>query len=92
MTIPASGTFRDIGDRFRFRCLGISNPGKLRREMEKEQIAGQPDSTGSQPVDELRVDLDATHEIAQRGNQILEVSKELTSSSKALLEQIEPIS
>ena len=60
--------------------------------MEKEQIAGQPDSATAQPVDELSIDLDATHEIAQRGNQLLEVSRELTSSSKALLEQIEPIS
>jgi hypothetical protein len=59
--------------------------------MEKEQIAGQPDQAPAHSVDELSVDLDATHEVTQRGNQLLEVSRELNSSSKALLEQLEPI-
>ena len=57
--------------------------------MEKEQLApGQSDVT----LDEdATIDLESTHELAQRGQQLLEVSKELNSSSKALLEQIEPI-
>ncbi len=60
--------------------------------MEKEQLSsGQPDVAASPPVEELAQDLEATHEITQRGHQLLEVSKELTSSSKALLEQIEPV-
>lgn len=60
--------------------------------MEKEQLSpGQPDLVGTPPPEDLTVDLESTHEIAQRGQHVLELSKELTSSSKALLEQIEPI-
>lgn len=60
--------------------------------MEKEQIsAGQPDASGTLPLDAGGIDLEVTHEVAQRGHSIVELSKELTSSSKALLEQIEPI-
>ena len=57
--------------------------------MEKEQISpGQSEVAGPQPVDELTVDLEATNEVTQRGQSVLELSKELTSSSKALLEQL----
>ncbi|MBW3594283.1 MAG: hypothetical protein KY391_01800 [Actinobacteria bacterium] len=60
--------------------------------MEKEQISlGQPEATSVAPLEDAGVDFEVTHEIAQRGHSILELSKELTSSSKALLEQIEPI-
>ena len=59
--------------------------------MEKEQISqGQPDPSGFSSSDHGAGDLEA-HEVAQRGQQLLEVSRELNSSSKALLEQIEPI-
>ena len=60
--------------------------------MEKEQLSpGQPEVVSSLPDEDVTIDLDSTHEIAQKGQKVLEVSKELTSSSKALLEQIEPI-
>lgn len=59
--------------------------------MEKEQISqGQPESSGFATPEDVSGDLEA-HEVAQRGQQLLEVSRELNSSSKALLEQIEPI-
>ena len=57
--------------------------------MEKEQISsGQPEIAGPMPVDDLVVDLEATNEVTQRGQSVLELSKELTISSKALLEQL----
>ena len=60
--------------------------------MEKEELsAGQPETVAAPPDEDATIDLDSTHEIAQKGNRVLELSKELTSSSKALLEQIEPI-
>ena len=60
--------------------------------MEREQIsAGQPEMTTAPTLDEGAIDLEASHEVAQRGQSVLELSKELTSSSKALLEQLEPI-
>lgn len=60
--------------------------------MEKEQISsGQPELSAGLPVEEVMVDLEATHEVAQRGQSVLELSKELTSSSKTLLEQLDPI-
>jgi hypothetical protein len=60
--------------------------------MEKEPLSsGPPDARATPPVEELAQDLEATHEITQRGHQLLEVSRELTSSSKALLEEIEPV-
>ena len=49
---------------------------------------GQADLPQSEGV---AIDVEATNELTQRGNQLLEVSKELNSSSKALLEEIEPI-
>ena len=36
------------------------------------------------------VDVDP-HEVAQRGQSVIELSRELNSSSKALLEQIDPV-
>jgi SOS-response transcriptional repressor LexA len=36
------------------------------------------------------LDIDAT-EVAQRGQSVIELSRELNSSSKALLEQIDPV-
>lgn len=60
--------------------------------MEKEQISpGQPEVASSPPDEDATIDLESTHEITQKGRQVIDVSKELTSSSKALLEQIEPI-
>lgn len=59
--------------------------------MEKEQVSqGQPE-IGAPPSADDTLDLEATHEVTQRGQSVLELSKELTSSSRALLEQIEPI-
>ena len=59
--------------------------------MEKEPISpGQPDIAGPTPVEDVVVDLEATHEVTQRGQSVIELSRELTSSSKALLEQIDP--
>ncbi len=61
--------------------------------MEKEQLSpGHPDvaSIGA-PDDDATIDLESTHEVAQKGQEVLELSKELNNSSKALLEQIEPI-
>ena len=58
--------------------------------MEKEQLSqGQPESTATSPVDDLTVDLDSTHEVTQRGQSVLELSKELNSSSRALLDEID---
>ena len=58
--------------------------------MEKEQLSqGQPETTATSPVDDLTVDLESTHEVAQRGQSVLQLSKELTSSSKALLEELD---
>ena len=63
----------------------------MRGAMEREQVSsGQPETT-AMPFEEGTIDLEVTHEVARQGNSILELSKELTSSSKALLEQIEPI-
>ncbi len=63
---------------------------ETRAEMEKEQLSpGQPDHAGAPPPEDLSIDLESTHELAQKGQKLLEVSKELTSSSKALLEQID---
>jgi len=60
--------------------------------MEKEQISsGQPELGATPIATDDAIDLEATHEVAQRGHSVLELSRELTSSSKALLEQIEPI-
>lgn len=60
--------------------------------MEKEQLSAGQSETTAAPIEEgATIDLDSTHEIAQKGQKVLEVSRELNSSSKALLEQIEPI-
>ena len=60
--------------------------------MEREQISsGQPDLAATPPPEDIAIDLESTHQVAQTGQHVLELSKELTSSSKALLEQIEPI-
>lgn len=58
--------------------------------MDKQPSSASSDA-GIPPVDELAQDLEVTHEVAQRGHQLLETSKELTNSSKALLEQLDPI-
>ena len=75
-------------------CPGrFKNPRKrgISGAMETEQTTqGQPDGLGAQTTVDLTVDVEA-HEVAQRGQHVLELSKELTSSSKALLEQIDPI-
>ena len=57
--------------------------------MERESVSqGQVDMTQAEA---LSGDVETTHELTERGNQLLEVSKELTSSSKALLEELDPI-
>ena len=59
--------------------------------MEREpRSPGQLESSPV-PPDEITIDLESTHELAQQGQKLLEVSKELTSSSKKLLEQIDPV-
>ncbi len=51
--------------------------GESLAAMEKEQISsGQPEVSAGLPVEEVVIDLDATHEVAQRGQSILELSKE----------------
>lgn len=56
--------------------------------MEAEPITQtQPDLSGTEGD---TFDVDAT-EVAQRGQSVIELSRELNSSSKALLEQIDPI-
>ena len=60
--------------------------------MEREQVSsGQPEMSAATPFEDGALDLEVTHEVARQGHSVLELSKELTSSSKALLEQIEPI-
>ncbi len=59
------------------------------------QTGRRPDAShdsvpGSFP-DEITLDLEATHEITRRGYDVVELSKELTISSKALLQEIDPI-
>lgn len=59
--------------------------------MEREQITqGQPETTGAPPAVDMTVDIEA-HEVAQRGQHVIELSRELNSSSKALLDQIDPV-
>ena len=56
--------------------------------MEREPTTQtQTDPTG---LDGDALDIDAT-EVAQRGQSVIELSRELNSSSKALLEQIDPV-
>ena len=58
--------------------------------MEKEPTSqGQPESSIPAPTVDLTVDVEA-HEVAQRGQDVLELSRELNSSSKALLEHLNP--
>lgn len=60
--------------------------------MDKEQFSpGQSENVAISPAEEGPIDLDSTHQVARTGQKVLELSKELNSSSKALLEQIEPI-
>ena len=59
--------------------------------MEQESLKGQQDQSRTPPPEDITIDLETTHELTQRGSQLLEMSKELNSSSKALLEEIEPI-
>ena len=49
----------------------------------------RPESSATSRVVDIRDDVDA-HEVAQRGQDVIELSRELNSSSKALLEQIDP--
>lgn len=64
--------------------------GAMCPAMEKEQISqGQPETTATSPVDDLTVDLESTNEVTQRGQSVIELSRELTSSSKALLEELD---
>lgn len=59
--------------------------------MEKEPITqGQEELTDTPPSGDVVVDVDP-HEVAQRGQSVIELSRELNSSSKALLEQINPV-
>lgn len=59
--------------------------------MEKLRTApAQPESRDAPATVDLTGDADA-HEIAQRGQHVLRLSRELNSSSKALLEQIDPV-
>jgi hypothetical protein len=61
----------------------------IRRFMEREPTSqSQTDPAGSLDGDVL--DIDAS-EVAQRGQSVIELSRELNSSSKALLEQIDPV-
>jgi hypothetical protein len=55
--------------------------------MDKEPTP-QSGSLATTSVVDVR-DADA-HEVAQRGQDVIELSRELNSSSKALLEQIDP--
>ena len=58
--------------------------------MEKLRTApAQPESQDAPTTIDLTADSDAL-EIAQRGQHVLRLSRELNSSSKALLEQIDP--
>ena len=60
--------------------------------MEKEDLSqSQAEAAGTPPAEDITIDLETTHEITRQASLVLEVSKELTSSSKALLEEIEPI-
>ena len=61
----------------------------IRRHMEPEPTL-QTQTDLSSGADGDRLDIDAT-EVAQRGQSVIELSRELNSSSKALLEQIDPI-
>jgi hypothetical protein len=59
--------------------------------MEKLGTApAQPESQDIPTTVDLTADSDAL-EIAQRGQHVLRLSRELNSSSKALLEQIDPV-
>lgn len=55
--------------------------------MEKELIS-QTEAPTASPMVNL-TDVEA-HEVAQRGQDVIELSRELNSSSKALLEQLDP--
>ena len=69
-----------------------SGSGEVVLRMERDQLSqGQPETTATSPVDDLTVDMESTHEVTQRGQSVLELSRELTSSSKALLEELDPI-
>lgn len=55
--------------------------------MEKEPLT-QTELPATSPVVDI-TDVEA-HEVAQRGQDVIELSRELNSSSKALLEQLDP--
>jgi hypothetical protein len=70
--------FRKPGDR--------GSSGSMNKEATRDQL----DEAGGPATVDLTGDPDP-REVAQRGQSVLELSKELNSSSKALLEKIDPI-
>jgi hypothetical protein len=69
------------------------NPGRRGSSGSMEKLITPPAQPGFQdppPTVDLTADADA-HEIAERGQHVLRLSRELNSSSKALLEQIDPV-
>lgn len=49
----------------------------------------RPESSATSRIVDIRPDFEA-REVAQRGQDVIELSRELNSSSKALLEEIDP--
>ena len=58
--------------------------------MNKEATRDQLEEPGAPTTIDLASDADP-RDVAQRGQSVLELSKELNSSSKALLEKIDPV-
>jgi len=61
-----------------------------RAAMEKEQVSQGQADPGAPAGDDSTIDLETMYEIKERAQSLIELSRELTSSSKALLEKIEP--